>query len=88
MKPVKFEYSISNQKTGSLVDKGTFTSDKPYYEISKILSELDVSKGNLIVDFEDEYSNVSLQYFVNLFNVYQNLNFAQPSLIIIFHYDI
>lgn len=49
-----FTYSLREQKSGAMITSGTFTSDQPYYEIAKILSDTDVSKGSIMATFTDE----------------------------------
>ena len=49
-----FTYQLRDQKTGTLLEAGTFSSDQPYYEIAKILSDTDISKSSITAVFTDE----------------------------------
>lgn len=53
----EFSYRLMDQRSSSVIKDGTFQSDQPYYEIAKILSNADISRGSLTAVFEDQDGN-------------------------------
>lgn len=63
MDEITIFYVVKDQKTGKIEDCGAFVTDRPYYNMGKLLADIDPYSGSKVVDFENPEGKFA-QYLV------------------------